>query len=138
MRDPHVAVHGSFSFMVNFHAVKVYVSNRGGFSLATPFLDGFKCAAFLVGFGEDELPELQYAWKDTMDTFGPDNFSTLQRCIKVCACSLALGWDGRGMWMCVYVRTCVRVHVCTCVRVHVCVCTCVRAACPLLWTLVSA
>ena len=82
LRDPHVAVHGSFSFMVNFHAVKVYVTNRGGFSLHTPYQDGFKCSAFLVGFGEEELPELRYAWADCMETFGPDNFSTLQRCIK--------------------------------------------------------
>jgi hypothetical protein len=42
LRDPHVAIHGSFSFMVNFHAVKVYVANRGGFALQTPHLDGFK------------------------------------------------------------------------------------------------
>ncbi len=74
--------------MVNFHAVKVYVSNRGGFSMHTPYQDGFKCSAFLVGFGEDELPELRYAWMDCMETFGPDNFSTLQRCIKVRVCAL--------------------------------------------------
>ncbi len=51
LRDPHVAVHGSFSFMVNFHAVKVYVSHRGGFSLSTPFLDGFKCRCVWCGGG---------------------------------------------------------------------------------------
>lgn len=28
------------------------------------------------------FPELLCAWADTMDTFGPDNFSTLQRCVR--------------------------------------------------------
>lgn len=82
LRDPHVAIHGSFSFMVNFNAVKLFVDHSGGFALHSPFLDGFKCAGFLVGYDRAELPELRYAWHDTMDTFGPDNFSTLQRCIK--------------------------------------------------------
>lgn len=82
LRDPHVAIHGSFSFMVNFHAVKLYVDSRGGFALQTPYLDGFKCCNFVLGFDKATLPELRYAWSDCMDNFGPDNFSTLQRCIK--------------------------------------------------------
>ena len=47
-RDPHVAVHGSFSFMTNFHAVRLYALARGGFSLHTPYMDGFKCSAFVL------------------------------------------------------------------------------------------
>ena len=31
LRDPHMAVHGSFSFMVNFHAAMLYVLRKGGF-----------------------------------------------------------------------------------------------------------
>lgn len=27
-------------------------------------------------------PDTLFAWADSMDTFGPDNFSTLQRCVK--------------------------------------------------------
>ena len=42
LRDPHVAIHGSFSFMVNFHSVSLFVNSRGGVSLQTPYLDGFK------------------------------------------------------------------------------------------------
>lgn len=107
MRDPHVAVHGSFSFMTNFHAVRLYALARGGFGLHSPFLEGFKCSAFAfldpvtsaspptpdaeavaaladvpvpdVAF---EFPDLLCAWADVMDTFGPDNFSTLQRCVR--------------------------------------------------------
>ncbi len=56
LRDPHVAVHGSFSFMVrkpvlggthsrrrvsqvNLHAVRLYTLARGGISLHTPYLE---------------------------------------------------------------------------------------------------
>jgi hypothetical protein len=142
-RDPHVAIHGvrqlvrrrrsratffshlsipifpptllqSFSFMVNFHAVRLYAIAKGGFSLHTPYLDGFKCSAFVFGGmrgaqGEavaspplprsaadlaaaadtvlppaalERYPELCYAWADGMDTFGPDNFLALQRCVR--------------------------------------------------------
>ena len=48
VRDPHIALHGSaFSLMANLHALRLFALAQGGFSLATPFLDGaFKCAAF--------------------------------------------------------------------------------------------
>lgn len=137
LRDPHVAVHGSFSLMVNFHAVRLAVLAQGGFSLHTPQLDGFKVSAFVIGCGSagssaaaagagaagdgpapaaagtgtgagavagsaallsaDEVsslsevtvppsaltfPRLLCTWADTMDTFGPDNFATLQRCVR--------------------------------------------------------
>jgi hypothetical protein len=121
LRDPHVAVHGSFSFMVNFHAVRLYTLARGGFSLHSPQLDGFKVSGFVVGCGSGAPPSLAVplsaasvpagpaalsselvaslsevtvsgaalafpallcAWADVMDTFGPDNFSTLQRCVR--------------------------------------------------------
>ena len=99
-----MAVHGSFSFMTNFHAVRLYTLARGGFSLHTPYMDGFKCSTFVldrppptpltleevVAAADVTLPasalathrDLLYEWADCMDTFGPDNFSVLQRCVK--------------------------------------------------------
>jgi len=69
--------------MVNFDAVRLNVLSRGGFSLRTPYLDGFKCSAFCVGCGDSKLfPELRAAWHDYFMRFGPENFSTLQRCVK--------------------------------------------------------
>ena len=35
-RDPHVALHGSFSFMANFNAVRLFTLASGGWSLQTP------------------------------------------------------------------------------------------------------
>lgn len=34
--DPHIAVHGSFSVMVNYHAIGIYCASRGGFALHSP------------------------------------------------------------------------------------------------------
>ena len=48
-RDPHLAVHGSFSFMTNFHAVRELVRAYGGTAMATPYLEGFKVAAYFFG-----------------------------------------------------------------------------------------
>ena len=71
--------------MVNLHAVALYVEHAGGFALQGPYQDGFKCAALVLGVPRAACGELRCAWQDTMVAFGPDNFSTLQRCVKVCA-----------------------------------------------------
>ncbi len=42
LRDPHVAVHGSFSLMVNLHAVTRYFDSAGGSSVHSPCAEGFK------------------------------------------------------------------------------------------------
>ena len=36
LMDPHIAVHGSFSVMVNYHAIGMYFTSRGGFALHNP------------------------------------------------------------------------------------------------------
>lgn len=118
LRDPHVALHGSLSFMANLHASRLAVLASGGMSLHTPFFDGFKVAALLLGGLQHEaagpgrkvqpppsppttpadllsvadsalpagavaaLPDTLLAWADVMDSFGPDNFVTLQRCAR--------------------------------------------------------
>ncbi len=81
-RDPHVAVHGSFSLMVNLHAVQKYTECRQGISMLTPYIDGFKCAAFVFGMETDVAMETQIAWEDVMTAFGPENFSAIQRCVR--------------------------------------------------------
>ena len=81
-RDPHIAIHGSFSFMVNFHALKMYMDEREGFAMQTPHLDGFKCSAFFLGGEPADFTQARWAFKDGIQDFGPENFSTLQRCIK--------------------------------------------------------
>lgn len=82
LRDPHIAIHGSFSMMVNYDAVRHYFEARGGFSIHTPYQDGFKVAAFVLGAPKSLVREARLAFMQSLKSFGPDNFSTLQRGIK--------------------------------------------------------
>lgn len=52
--NPHLAIHGSFSFMTNFHTMHQYFVNHGGESLHTPYFSGLQVAAFIMGI--DETP----------------------------------------------------------------------------------
>ncbi|CBJ34201.1 conserved unknown protein [Ectocarpus siliculosus] len=53
-RDPHLAVHGSFSCMVNFKLLHLMCEAEGGSVLHSQHLDGFKCSA--MGYGLDPKP----------------------------------------------------------------------------------
>lgn len=57
--DPHIAVHGSFSVMVNYHAIGLYFISRGGFALHNPQEDAsLKVSAFVLSgrAGPPEIP----------------------------------------------------------------------------------
>ena len=136
LRDPHIAIHGSFSLMVNLDFVRRFVeaqrgpATRGGAAIHTPYLDGFKVSAFacmewakgsrqikqskrkarasappasasssssaMAPFAAAAvsptaspsashfvrmLPGAGLAFQALMQ-FGPEHFSTLQRCVK--------------------------------------------------------
>jgi len=54
LMDPHIAVHGSFSVMVNYHAIGAYFTSRGGFALHNPQEEAsLKVSAFVLP-GETE------------------------------------------------------------------------------------
>jgi hypothetical protein len=49
LMDPHIAVHGSFSVMVNYHAIGAYFTSRGGFALHNPQEEAsLKVSAFVA------------------------------------------------------------------------------------------
>ncbi len=81
LRNPHIAKHGSFSFMVNFHALSLYAVKSGGFMLQGRNADGFKCC--LIGsrkLSVKNIPMTCLAFNEWAKGFGPESFSTLQRC----------------------------------------------------------
>mmetsp|Transcript_19490 Transcript_19490/g.57976 ORF Transcript_19490/g.57976 Transcript_19490/m.57976 type:complete len:424 (+) Transcript_19490:724-1995(+) len=52
--DPHIAIHGSFSVMVNYHAIGLYCTSRSGFVLHDPQEEAsLKVSAFV--FAEDTM-----------------------------------------------------------------------------------
>lgn len=59
--NPHIAIHGSFSMMANFHALRQVFLSRGGASFHTPYYTGLQVAAFAMG--ETPLEEFQFAWE---------------------------------------------------------------------------
>lgn len=108
--DPHIAVHGSFSVMVNYHAIGVYFASRGGFALHSPQEEAsLKVSAFvlpanavsesqassstmmeLYGDGLDKVceqrsrdfPHLSVAFEDAIASFGPNDFFVMQKSAK--------------------------------------------------------
>jgi Tetratricopeptide repeat len=49
LRDPHLALHGSLSFMVNLHSLRQFAKAHGGVVLQTPHYEGFKTSVLLFG-----------------------------------------------------------------------------------------
>ncbi|CAM9189028.1 unnamed protein product [Discosporangium mesarthrocarpum] len=107
LMDPHIAVHGSFSVMVNYHAIGAYFTSRGGYALHNPQEEAsLKVSAFvLTGDGEADVnanvsdwtgdviermdlerskhfPHLAAAFKTNVEQFGPNDFFVMQKCMK--------------------------------------------------------
>ena len=100
--DPHIAVHGSFSVMVNYHAIGMYFTCRGGFALHNPQEEASLKVSCFVSTGDSaeseeegavwtgdsieqrdsarsqEYPFLVEAFNENLDTFGPNDFFVLQ------------------------------------------------------------
>ena len=105
--DPHIAVHGSFSLMVNYHAIGAWFTSRGGFALHNPQEEAsLKVSAFVLSADTEAVggacgdwassdafsyrdearaaryPHLLQAFSEAVDTFGPNDFFVLQKSIK--------------------------------------------------------
>lgn len=56
LSDPHIAVHGSFSLMVNYHAIGAWFTSKGGFALHNPQEEAsLKVSCFVLDNEEIEL-----------------------------------------------------------------------------------
>ena len=101
LMDPHIAVHGSFSLMVNYHAVGAWFTSRGGFALHNPQEEASLKVSCFVLTGEEtsedflsrsitdmdtersaRFPHLSVAFRECMDTFGPNDFFVMQKTLK--------------------------------------------------------
>ena len=87
LKDPHLARHGSFSAMVNFHALQLFVdqianmsgSSTKSFMRLSPFEEGFKTALIGLGFEKNDVPLTSWAFHENATSNGPDQLSSLQR-----------------------------------------------------------
>jgi tetratricopeptide (TPR) repeat protein len=104
VRDIELALHGSISMRVNLHAIAAWFAANGGRAVhadAPP--EAIDVGCYLLARGP--LPETDRALRDTLGTFGPDDFYVLKTIVEgrtdglTIAQALAFlrlaGWDGR-------------------------------------------
>ena len=102
LADPYIAVHGSFSLMVNYHAIGLWVASRGGFALHNPQEEAsLKVSCFVLPpaaaatsveesssrdptfkFSSAEFPTLSISFRESCVMFGPNDFFVLQKSLK--------------------------------------------------------
>jgi tetratricopeptide (TPR) repeat protein len=104
--DPYIAVHGSFSLMVNYHAVGLWVTSKGGFALHNPQEEAsLKVSCFVLpATAPEKAPSasdfvgdavecldadrssaykfLALSFRETCVMFGPNDFFVLQKSLK--------------------------------------------------------
>jgi tetratricopeptide (TPR) repeat protein len=79
---PRPSFHGSFSMMVNFHAIARYFKHRGGdYILQTP-RSGIKTVVCCNGFDLAEMPNTSLAIERSVEGFSPADYFTLHRRIS--------------------------------------------------------
>ncbi len=79
---PHFSFHGSFSLMVNFHAIGQYFTRTGGdYFIQTP-RDGIKTCVFISGLNFADLPATKYAIDHYIEGFSPADYFILHRYIS--------------------------------------------------------
>ena len=79
---PQMAFHGSFSMMVNFHAIAKYFEHSGGSSLIQSKRSGIETAVYWSGFNLEEFPEAHYTVWNNVERFSPADYFVLHRNIS--------------------------------------------------------
>lgn len=106
LNDPHIAIHGSFSVMVNYHAIGVYAALCGGFAIHSPQEEASLTVSMFIlperacdskldctSILSEELdrlyaqrlvafPKLKAAFNDWITAFGPNDFFVMQKALK--------------------------------------------------------
>jgi tetratricopeptide (TPR) repeat protein len=76
---PSLSFHGSFSMMVNFHAIANYFKNSGGdYFLQTP-RKGIKTSVFCSGMTLSDMPETNLILQEYVEGVSPADYFTLHR-----------------------------------------------------------
>jgi tetratricopeptide (TPR) repeat protein len=79
---PYVAFHGSFSMMVNFHAISDYFENTGGHSFIQSQRTDIKTNAFFSGFDLKDMPEFALSLQENVERLSPGDYFVLHRNIS--------------------------------------------------------
>ncbi len=76
---PSLSFHGSFSMMVNFHALAHYFKRTGGDAFLQTPRKGIKTSLFCSGFSLQDLPGTKLAAEQYIEGFSPADYFTVHR-----------------------------------------------------------
>lgn len=88
--DPVVNRSISFSLPVNFHALSLFAESEKGFLLKTNYEEDMRVALMVCGMPHDSLIRTRWSYKNSIDTFTPECFFNLQKCVKEESSQLSL------------------------------------------------
>lgn len=81
--NPLPNLHGSFSLMVNYHAINHYVALQEGIILQpTHYQNNLQVAAYLLGHTAQHGAETRLAFSDAILNGGPDDFFALKTAVE--------------------------------------------------------
>jgi len=73
--EPHIALHGSFSIAVSYHAIRSYFKYAGGDALLTSQSDPlFVVMTAVLGGKAADFPQMRFAFKNHLDAFEPSDY----------------------------------------------------------------
>ena len=79
---PTISFHGSFSMMVNFHAIASYFKNSGGDAFLQTPRKGIRTSIFTSGFKLDDLPDTKTAVIEWIEKMSPSHYFTLHSRVR--------------------------------------------------------
>mgnify|MGYP002622633404 CR=1 FL=1 len=102
--DPLPNLHGSFSLMVNYHAISEYISRSGGIVCRVPhYQDNIQVLAYVLGQIPQRARKTQLAFAGAVEEGSPDDFHALKRVVEKQYATMSLpellsflrlsGWD---------------------------------------------
>lgn len=80
--NPHLDFHGSFSTMVNFHAIAKYFELTQGGSILQSRREGITTHGFYTGFNLEDYPEMAYTLWENIERLSPGDYFVLHRNIR--------------------------------------------------------
>ncbi len=80
--QPDIVFHGSFSVMVNFHALATYIEQAGGTAIIQSLRSDIKTVAFCTGFQISDLPDFATAISENIERLSPADYFILHRNIS--------------------------------------------------------
>ena len=99
--DPHLNVHGSFSVMVNYHALLTYSRQQGG-QAYTPTQRATTLNILALRFGGQPCPRTGRAYTQAIAQAGPDDYFSLKKALDRQAATMNLeewlAWLRHSHW----------------------------------------